>query len=138
MEKAGEDNSKLVNIGEMRDRIRLYNKVTYGRNPNTYQPMTKTVLLAEVWAYVSNLHGTEYYTAAMVKVEKEVSMTFRYIEGVKESTEIWFNGHWYNIKFIDDIKYRHRYLQCKVAMESSTTPPDDLKKKWQYDQNKNY
>jgi head-tail adaptor len=63
----------------------------------------------------------------MVKVQKEVSMTFRYIEGVKEWTEIWFNGHWYNIQFIDDIKYQHRYLQCKVAVERNTTPPDDLK-----------
>ena len=63
----------------------------------------------------------------MVKVQKEVSMTFRYLDGVKESTEIWFNGHWYDIQFIDDVKYRHRFLQCKVAIETSTTPPDDLK-----------
>lgn len=127
MEKAGQDNTKMINIGEMRSRIRLYNKSTVGVNPNTGMPIEKNVLLAEVWAHVSNLYGTEYYTAAMVKVQKEVSMTFRYIEGVKEWTEIWFNGHWYNIQFIDDIKYQHRYLQCKVAVERNTTPPDDLK-----------
>lgn len=127
MEKAGQDDTKIINIGEMKQRIRLYNTVTAGRNPNTGMTITKQVFLGEVWAYISNLHGTEYYTAAMVKVQKEVSMTFRYLDGVKESTEIWFNGHWYDIQFIDDVKYRHRFLQCKVSIELSTTPPDDLK-----------
>ncbi|RAM09526.1 head-tail adaptor protein [Limosilactobacillus fermentum] len=127
MEKAGQDDTKIINIGEMKHRIRLYNQVNTGRNPNTGRPITQQVLVDEVWAYISNLHGTEYYTAAMVKVQKEVSMTFRYLDGVKESTEIWFNGHWYDIQFIDDVKYRHRFLQCKVAIETSTIPPDDLK-----------
>lgn len=127
MEKAGQDDTKIINIGEMKHRIRLYNTVTTGRNPNTGRTITKQVFLGEVWAYISNLHGTEYYTAAMVKVQKEVSMTFRYLDGVKESTKIWFNNRWYNIQFIDDIKYQHRYIQCKAAIETGTTPPNDLK-----------
>lgn len=92
-----------------------------------YNSQSKKIFLAEVWANVSNLSGSEYYAAAMVRFQKEVSMTFRYVDGLTESCEIWFNNRWYNIQFIDDVKYQHRYIQCKTAIETNTTPPDDLK-----------
>nr|DAZ52168.1 MAG TPA: head tail joining protein [Caudoviricetes sp.] len=127
LEQANHDATKVSVIGEMNHRIRLYQNKYVRDTAHPYNSQSKKIFLAEVWANVSNLSGNEYYAAAMVRVQKEVSMTFRYVDGLTESCEIWFNNRWYNIQFIDDVKYQHRYIQCKVAIETSTTPPDDLK-----------
>lgn len=98
---------------------------TYGRNPNTYQPLERNVVFANIWAKVSALHGQEYYTAVSVKLEKQLSFIVRYRPDIDEKTNIWFDGRGYNIGFIDNVKYRNEYLEIKANYSKGVRPPDE-------------
>ena len=69
-----------------------------------------------LWAAVTNLHGREYFAAAVVKAENTVKFTIRYTEGIDESMRILFKGKQYNISSIDNIKYANKFIEIK-AME---------------------
>lgn len=69
-----------------------------------------------LWAAVTNLHGREYFAAAVVKAENTVKFTIRYTEGIDESMRILFKGKQYNISSVDNIKYANKFIEIK-AME---------------------
>ena len=69
-----------------------------------------------LWAAVTNLHGREYFAAAVVKAENTVKFTIRYVEGIDESMRILFKGKQYNISSVDNIKYANKFIEIK-AME---------------------
>ncbi|MPM82178.1 hypothetical protein SDC9_129239 [bioreactor metagenome] len=69
-----------------------------------------------LWAAVTNLHGREYFAAAVVKAENTVKFTIRYAEGIDESMRILFKGKQYDISSIDNIKYANKFIEIK-AME---------------------
>ncbi|GKU31453.1 phage head closure protein [Clostridium folliculivorans] len=69
-----------------------------------------------LWSAVTNLHGREYFAAAVVKAENTVKFTIRYTEGIDESMRILFKGKHYNISSIDNIKYANKFIEIK-AME---------------------
>jgi len=67
-----------------------------------------------VWAFVSNLHGKEYFEAAAVQREKTVKFVIRVISDIDESMRIIFKEKYYNITFIDHIKYEKKYMEIKA------------------------
>lgn len=67
-----------------------------------------------VWAGVSNLIGREYFAAAAVQAEKTVKFTIRYLQGITDDMRILFEDKQYNITFIDNIKYRNKYIEIKA------------------------
>lgn len=67
-----------------------------------------------LWASVTNLHGREYFAAAVVKAENTVKFTIRYIDGIDTDMRILFKGKQYNINAIDNIKYENKYIEIKV------------------------
>lgn len=117
--------SKIADIGELDRRITLMKKKYVGENPNTGMSMYKDVRLSDVWAKVSALHGQEYYTAVSVKLEKQLSFIIRYRDDVDEETNIWFEGHGYNIGFIDDVKYNHEYMEIKAEYSRGVDNPNE-------------
>ena len=125
MQKQNNRTSKIADIGELNQRIQLMKIETYGRNPNTYQPLERNVVFANVWAKVSALHGQEYYTAVSVKLEKQLSFIVRYRTDIDEKTNIWFDGRGYNIGFIDNVKYRNEYLEIKANYSKGVRPPNE-------------
>ena len=125
MQKQNNRTSKIADIGELNQRIQLMKIETYGRYPNTYQPLERNVVFANVWAKVSALHGQEYYTAVSVKLEKQLSFIVRYRPDIDEKTNIWFDGRGYNIGFIDNVKYRNEYLEIKANYSKGVQPPDE-------------
>lgn len=75
----------------------------------------------EVWrdfifcfANVENLHGREYFEAAVIQAESTVKFTLRYIKIVDESMRIKFREKYYNITSIDNIRYNNRYMEIKA------------------------
>ena len=54
MQKQNNRTSKIADIGELNQRIQLMKIETYGRNPNTYQPLERNVVFANVWAKYRN------------------------------------------------------------------------------------
>ena len=125
MQKQNNRTSKIADIGELNQRIQLMKIETYARNPNTYQPLERNVVFANVWAKVSALHGQEYYTAVSVKLEKQLSFIVRYRPDIDEKTNIWFDGPGYNIGFIDNVKYRNEYLEIKANYSKGVRPPNE-------------
>lgn len=117
--------NKIVDIGELNRRITLMKKKYVGKNPNTGISMYKDVPLGDVWAKVSVLHGQEYYTAVTVKLEKQLSFIIRYRDDVDEETNICFEGHGYNIGFIDDVKYNHEYMEIKAEYSREVDNSDE-------------
>lgn len=125
MQQQNERISKIADIGELDRRITLMKKKYVGKNPNTGMSMYKDVRLSNVWAKVSALHGQEYYTAVTVKLEKQLSFIIRYRDDVDEETNIWFEGHGYNIGFIDDVKYNHEYMEIKAEYSKGVDNPNE-------------
>lgn len=69
-----------------------------------------------VWAGVSNLFGREFYAAATVQAENTVKFTIRYLSGITSDMRIVFQGRYFDIKHIDNIKYGNKFMEIK-AME---------------------
>lgn len=117
--------SKIATIGELNRHVKLMRLETVGINPNTYQPIERNVVFANIWAKVSALHGQEYYTAVSVKLEKQLSFIIRYRPDITEQVNIWFEGRGYNISFIDDVKYHHEFMEIKANYSKGVRKPDE-------------
>lgn len=107
-----------MEIGELRHRITLQ-KFSITTNENGFE-VEDWVEIKTVWAAVTNLMGKEFFEAAAVQAEKTVKFTIRYIGGIDESMRIMFKDKIYNITFIDNIKYRNKFIEIKaLEVESS-------------------
>lgn len=106
-----------IKIGDLNQRISLAEeRMRYDRY-NT--PIGREYIdFGSVWAHVSNLHGDEYYTAYGHSLEKELKFIIRYRSDVTEKTTIKFNGKTYNITFIDNIRYRNRFMEIRASQRS--------------------
>ena len=58
----------------------------------------------------------EFFAASAVQLEKMVLFTIRYIPDLDETMHIMFRGDKYNINFIDNIKYKNKYLEIKALL----------------------
>lgn len=103
-----------MGIGELKHRI-TFLKPTITVNENGFET-EEFIALKTVWASAANLSGREYYEAAAVQKENTVKFKIRAIPDIDESMKIKFNGMYYNITAIDNIKYKNRYIEIK-AME---------------------
>ena len=106
--KAGD----TLKIGDLRHRIELLDFVVL--EDEWMNQKKEWVLKATLWAAVSNLHGREYFAAAAVQLEKMLLFTVRFYPGLHEGMQIRFQGNLYDIKFIDNIKYKSEYLEIKA------------------------
>lgn len=101
-----------MNIGDMKHRITIQKPVVIidesGYEIEAWEDF-KTV-----WAFISNLHGREYFEAATVNAEKTIKFTIRFIDGIDNSMRISFKGKQYEITSIDNIKYENRFLEIKA------------------------
>lgn len=103
-----------MNIGEFRHRIKvLKEEIVEDEIGNQW---LESVEIADLWAKVSNLHGTEYFAAASIQLEKMLVFTTRYKEWLDETMCILFQGKNYDIKFVDNIKYRNKYLEIRALL----------------------
>lgn len=107
---------KIINVGELNQRIEFYELESYDAGKGVYK--TRDVYVCDLWAKVSNLHGSEYYAAYAVKVQKEVSFTIRYRADVKETSIFKFRGNRYNVTYVDNVKYGNKYMECKAKLEN--------------------
>lgn len=104
-----------MNIGEFRHRIIISKLYLYqDEYDNEIEEWRE---IARPWAKVSNIYGKEYFAAASVHLEKMLIFTIRYKAGLDEEMQIRFQGKDYNIQFIDNIKYRNKYLEIKALLK---------------------
>lgn len=103
-----------MEIGALNKRITLQELKT-NINENGFE-IEEWIDFKTIWAEVTNLYGREYFEAAAVQMENTVKFTIRYLDGIDTSMRILFKGRHYNIKSIDNIKYRNKFIEIK-AME---------------------
>lgn len=101
-----------MEIGDMRNRITFFT-VAPSINENGFET-EQLIEFATVWAFVSNIHGNEYFAAKAVQAENTVKFIIRYLEGLDQNMKISFNNKKFNITTIDNIKYRNKYIEIKA------------------------
>lgn len=107
-----------MDIGELRHRI-TFQKLMTTTNENGFE-VEDWVDIKTVWSAVTNLNGKEFFEAATVQAEKTVKFTIRFIDRLDETMRILFKQKIYNITFIDNIKYRSKFIEIKaLEVESS-------------------
>jgi len=102
-----------MTIGEMEHRISFL-IVTPIINENGFES-DSSIVYKTVWAAATNLHGKEYFAAMAVQSEKAVKFTIRHLKGLDRSMKILFEGKTFDIIFIDNIKYKHHYLEILAS-----------------------
>lgn len=72
------------------------------------------------WAYVNNLSGKEYWEAAQVNAQKDIFFLIRYCSEVAgmdtEHYRIKFREQFYNITFLDNVKYQNQTLKLRASL----------------------
>ena len=79
-------------------------------------------LFAEVWANKQNLYGSEFYAAGQVNKQETVKFTIRYMPSIletpKEKMRIISDNKYYDIDFIDNIRYENEWLEIKAIEQA--------------------
>lgn len=82
----------------------------------------------KVFANISNLYGSEFFSAGQIGKESTVKFYIRYMTGldnqVKEDFRILYKGDLYNIDFIDNINYLNEELEIKAIERRITSASD--------------
>lgn len=72
----------------------------------------------DLWAYINNLKGSEFWEAKQVGYENTLEITVRYNPKLnKINTKTFFikyEDRLFNIVFIDNVKYENKYIKFKV------------------------
>ena len=105
-----------MKIGDLRHRITISDSQIF--EDEWGNQIRDWIEIAQVWARVSNLYGTEYFAAAAIQLEKMLLFTIRYLPSLTESMMISFQGKDYDIKFVDNIKYRNEFLEIKALLKN--------------------
>ena len=79
-----------MDIGEMKQRIELLVEEDVSDGQGGYY--SNLVSKGSTWAKVTNIHGGEYFFAAAVHLEKDVSFVIRYRSDITETWFIKFRG----------------------------------------------
>lgn len=76
----------------------------------------------EIWANKQNLYGSEFYTAGQVNKQETVKFTIRYMPSIletpKEKMRIVSDNKYYDIDFIDNIRYENEWLEIKAIEQA--------------------
>ena len=76
----------------------------------------------EIWANKQNLYGSEFYTAGQVNKQETVKFTIRYMPSIletpKEKMRIISDNKYYDIDFIDNIRYENEWLEIKAIEQA--------------------
>lgn len=108
-----------MNAGEYRDPFKIE------KNSYTSDEIgNQTALWTEYYkgyAFVNNLYGAEYWEAAQTQAENTVVFTMRYhplLDTINtRGFRLIYRGKIYNIKSIDNVKYRNELVKIKATMK---------------------
>ncbi|WP_061329214.1 phage head closure protein [Clostridium botulinum] len=116
-----------VKIGEMRHRITIQKYSTY-QNDNGFD-VRKWDDYKTVWASMNNLWGKEFYAAKATNSENTIEFIVRYSKDLekinskeyriktikdKNATKEKDKYRYFDITFIDNIKYENKWLKIKA------------------------
>lgn len=83
---------------------------------------TEWSIFARLWANKQNLYGSEFYAAGQVNKQETVKFTIRYMPSIletpKEKMRIISDNKYYDIDFIDNIRYENEWLEIKAIEQA--------------------
>jgi len=103
-----------VTVGELRNLIKIAHKEIkkeYGLTVGE-----KYVIDRQCKAKIQNLYGEEFYQAYQVNLQDSVNFIVRFTKNISYDNVVIFNNKVYEIKHLDNINYRNKWLKikCKV------------------------
>ncbi|APU60734.1 phage head closure protein [Clostridium botulinum] len=117
-----------VKLGEMRHRITIQKYSTY-QNDNGFD-VRKWDDYRTLWASMNNLWGKEFYAAKSTNSENTIEFIVRYSKDLekinskeyriktikdKNATKEKDKYRYFDITFIDNIKYQNKWLKIKAV-----------------------
>ena len=106
-------------LGQWKERITIQ-KSTLGTDKAGNQVLSWEDYFT-CFAYVNNLSGKEYWEAAQVNAQKEIFFLLRYCSETAgmdtEHYRILFRKQFYNITFLDNVKYQNKILKLRASLE---------------------
>ncbi|NFD29662.1 head-tail adaptor protein [Clostridium botulinum] len=117
-----------VNIGDLNKRI-VIQKYTTTQNENGFD-IEKWIDYKTVWASMNNLWGKEFYAAKSTNSENTIEFIVRYSKDLekintkeyriktikdKNATKEKDKYRYFDITFIDNIKYENKWLKIKAV-----------------------
>lgn len=98
-----------MEAGKLRHKINVKRETTTGTGDRG-QPVTDLTTVATVWGRIEELSGSEAETARQLVSTATTKITLRYINGLKTSDTIEFNGRSFEIGHIANPDNRNREL----------------------------
>lgn len=106
--------------GELKHRITLEKLTDPKANENGFTIDTDAfVPFKTIWASINNLFGKEFWAAKATNSENTVEFIVRYSKDIENINSkiyrIKWNERYFNITFIDNIKYQNKWLKLKAV-----------------------
>ena len=70
--------------------------------------------LHTVKAHMRSTSGTERYSADRLQATVRIRMICRFIEDINEADRVVFRGKAHQIRYIDNVEYRNRWLEIDL------------------------
>jgi SPP1 family predicted phage head-tail adaptor len=107
-----------MDVGTLRNTIRIYDKGTITRNGTGEEIPAYDALVAEVWAAKEPLSGREFLEAQQVQADLSVRFRIRYRDDVRPEMRCVEDGHTYHISAVLDQKGEKKelHLMCTEVL----------------------
>lgn len=104
----------MMNCGRMRFRVEIWKRDYEHETVDAYgRRSVPEILVAQVYAAVSDVSGKEFYEAAAHQLQHTVTFTMRWME-MSPSDYIKFRGEAYEVDEINHLGYRGDFLRVKA------------------------
>lgn len=100
---------RTMNIGRLNKRITILKKVDTINALNQKSKSYETV--ANVWASVAPVRGTERYELQKIHEEITYRVYIRYLDGIRADMYIQYDGKIYEIQSVIDVDLEHKMLE---------------------------
>lgn len=106
-----------MNVGDLNKRITIQKSISYKDEHQISKSRWEDY--KTVWCNINNLFGKEFWEAKQLNMENTIVFTIRYSKDFAEMTSNEYRIKWgtrfFNISFIDNIRYENTWLKIKAV-----------------------
>lgn len=103
-----------INAGMLRTIVQFQRKNKTSDGAGGFTQVWDNLAGAPTRAHVKSLSGSERFASARVEASATHRVTVRYFEGLTEADRVMFGGRPANIRFINNLEQRNRWLVLGV------------------------
>lgn len=107
-----------MNIGQLRHRLKIYDKGTLTRNATGEEIPAYDALVATVWGAVEPLSGREFLEANQVQADATIRIRIRYRSNIRPEMRVIEGSHTYHIDSVLDQRGERKelHLMCREVL----------------------